>query len=453
MNAPASPPAWPLHMPCDTVIEAGLLVTQDDRRRVLADQALVIHGGVIQKILPLADAADLRCGRRLDLRRCIVLPGLVNAHTHSPMTLFRGLGDDMPLMDWLSRRIWPLEAGLTRELVHLGSQLACCEMASLGTTCFQDMYIFQESTAEAVESFGLKAVLAEGILNVPTRSYQTPEEAYARIANLLADYAGHPRIRFAVAPHTVYTTSEAILRRSFQLAESYDLPWCIHCTEDEAELERAQALYGMRPVALLERLGCLSPRSVLVHGVLLTEGELQTLARAGVSLVHCPRSNAKLASGLAPVAACLEAGVRAALGTDGAASSNSLNMFEEMGMAALMAKVRQGDPTVLPAQAVLDMATTHAARALGWQELGRVTEGGPADLTAVSLDVPRHTPCPNPVSHLVYACQGAGVVLTMVDGHVVYEAGCFPTVDYDGLRHAVREALAWARSRLDTISA
>ncbi|AGW14479.1 putative 5-methylthioadenosine/S-adenosylhomocysteine deaminase [Megalodesulfovibrio gigas DSM 1382 = ATCC 19364] len=440
-------------MPCDMVVEAGLLATQDDRRRVLANQALIIHGGLIQKILPLEDAAELRCARRLNLRHCVVLPGLVNAHTHSPMTLFRGLGDDMPLMEWLTKRIWPLEAGLTNELVHLGSQLACCEMAALGTTCFQDMYIFQEATAEAVEAFGLKAVLAEGILNVPTRSYQTPEEAYARIANLLADYAGHPRIRFAVAPHTVYTTSEAILRRSFQLAEAYDLPWCIHCTEDDAELEHSQAMYGMRPVALLDRLGCLSPRSVLVHGVVLAEAELHTLARAGASLVHCPRSNAKLASGLAPIAACLEAGVRVALGTDGPASSNSLNMFQEMGTAALMAKVREGDSTALPAQAALDMATVHAARALGWQDLGRLAEGGPADLTAVSLDLPRHTPCTNVVSHLVYACQGAGVELTMVDGHTVYERGCFPTVDYDGLRRELRDALGWARSRLDSISA
>ncbi|GAB7080539.1 amidohydrolase [Megalodesulfovibrio paquesii] len=439
--------------PCDMVVEAGILLTQDDRRHVLADHALVIHGGVVQHILPWAEVAELPCRRRLDMRHAVVLPGLVNAHTHSPMTLFRGLGDDMPLMEWLTRRIWPLEAGLTRELVHLGSMLACCEMASLGTTCFQDMYIFQEVTAEAVEHFGLKAVLAEGILNFPTRSYQTPEEAYARVANLLADYAGHPRIRFAVAPHTVYTTSDTILRRSWQLAEAYDLPWCIHCTEDEAELTQSASQYGMRPVAVLESLGCLSPRTILVHGVCLNDAELQILARTGASLVHCPRSNAKLASGLAPIAPALEAGVRVALGTDSAASSNSLNMFAEMGMAALLAKLRQGDATALPAQTALDMATVHGARALGWQELGRLTPGGPADLTAVSLDLPRHAPCTNALSHLVYASQGAGVELTMVDGTVVYERGDFPTVDYPALLEAVREALAWARARLHDISA
>lgn len=429
---------------CDRLIRCGVLVTQDEERRVIEDGGVAVIAGTVVAVGAWDEVQAAFGGEVLDLSRRLVLPGLVNAHTHAAMTGFRGLADDLPLMAWLTEHIWPVENRLSPEIVYAGTLLACAEMLSTGTTCFADMYLFEPDAARACLKAGMRGVLGEGVLSFPTRSYDTPQGAFEHIENFTNAMKGSGLVRSAVAPHAVYTTTPETLAESFALAERLDLPWMIHAAENAEETAQSLEKFGQRPVPYLEGLGLLAPRTLLVHMTDVTDEEIALVARSGACVAHNPRSNMKLASGWCPAQKLADAGVCLALGTDGAGSNNTLNMFMEMSTAALVQKVHRDDPTVMAAQRVLDAATLGGARAVGWPELGSIAPGGAADLVALDLDHPGLAPLYDPVSHAVYAATGAEVRLSMVAGEVVYEDGRFSGLDENELGECARALRQWA---------
>lgn len=429
---------------CETLITADYILTQDENRTILENAALAVDNGKISAVgnreLLLSEFAP---EKRLDLGRAMVLPGLINAHTHASMTLLRGLADDLPLMEWLTKHIWPIESGLSEEFIRAGAMLAAAEMISTGCTCFHDMYFFESAIGRAVSQIGMRAVLGEGVLAFPTPSCATPEEALATIEDLSGEFADDPLITVSVAPHAVYTTSEEVLAKTFELAEKLDAPWTIHLAETVQEVDDCIEKFGKRPLAYLADIGCLSPRSLLVHCVYLDDREIEMLAQSGAGVAHQPESNMKLASGTARIQRLKEAGARLCLGTDGAASNNNLNMFTEMASTSLLQKSYRSDPTVMDAQSVLDMATTGGADCLMLPEIGSLEPGKAADLTALDLTRPNLTPVYNPVSHCVYAATGQEVKMTMINGRTVYSGGNFETFDYPGLLTEIESIRRW----------
>ncbi|EPR40774.1 5-methylthioadenosine/S-adenosylhomocysteine deaminase [Desulfovibrio sp. X2] len=445
--------------PCDILLTADLLLAQDDARNVVEDAAVAVVGRRIAAVGP-AERLDeaFSPARRLDLGRALLMPGLVNAHTHASMTMFRGLADDLPLMQWLQEAVFPVERRLTREAVRTGALIACAEMIRTGTTCFLDGYILTDEVLAAADEAGLRAVVGEGLFAFPTPAAASAEEAMERVRARQAALAGRRRLRQCVLPHSIYATTPEILRKAFDLARELGVPLALHLAESAGETAQVLAAHGARPVEFLRREGLLGPRPegmdggkadgpdlLLAHCVDLTPEEIALLAASGARVAHCPESNAKLASGFAHVAALRAAGVCVALGTDGAASNNDLNMFGEMNSAALQAKGRARDSQALSAQDVLDMATRGSAEAVGWPELGRLEAGGPADLVALDLSRPNLMPLHDPVAQVVYAATGHEVRLTMCAGRVLYEDGRFTTLDMDDLSRRARELAAWVR--------
>lgn len=427
--------------PCDILVTASIVVSQNETRQILRDAALAITDGRITAIGPAnALRQQVSPARTIDLANAMVLPGLVNTHGHAAMTLFRGLCDDAPLSVWLNDHIWPAESKLTPKAVRLGTQLACAEMLASGTTCYLDAYLFAGTIATAVEEAGLRAIICQGVFDHGNDRFKAADKAL-RTATALADrLAGHPRLRTAIFPHAVYTCSTPTLLRCAELARERGVLLSTHAAETAKENADCQTANGQRVIPYLERIGLLGPTTLLAHVVDINDEEQNILARTGTKVAHCPKSNMKLASGIAPIQAMRTAGVTVGLGTDGAASNNALNLFAEMSVAALLQKVATGDPTALHAQAVLDMATRDGAAAIGWPELGQLTVGGPADLCALDLTRPGLCPPFDPVSHAVYAASGGEVRLTMVGGRVLYKDGAFPEMDYPGLRAAFLEA-------------
>ncbi|MDR0339742.1 MAG: amidohydrolase [Desulfovibrio sp.] len=429
---------------CQWLITAAVIVTQDDGRRILDNGAVAVADGRVTAVGPVSDFADLSVEKRLDLGNALLMPGLINAHTHVSMTFFRGLADDLPLMKWLTEYIFPREQRLDPDIVELGALLGCAEMLRTGATSFADMYLFEDAVAAAVDKAGLRCLLGEAVFAFPTPASATAEESLARIRRQAERYKAHPRLSVAVMPHTVYTTTPEILAACRDLADDLKLPVHIHLAETRSEVESCLEQHGRRPVAYCRDLGLLRPSTSVAHGVELNDGELDILAQAGVTVAHNPRSNMKLASGVAPVPGMLSRGMLPALGTDGAASNNALNMFAEMSACALLHKVRGLDPTLCPAQIVLDMATLGGAKALGLEGLGRITPGAPADMIALDLSSPNLQPLYRPVSHLVYAASGHEVMMTMVDGRPLYHNGQWLTIDYPLLLKEAAKLKKWA---------
>jgi len=437
-----------MDIPCELLVLADVIVTQDAERRVVRDGAVAVAGDAITAVGPRAEIEPAAQAERvIDLGHALLLPGLVNAHGHAAMSLFRGVADDLPLMEWLQGHIWPLEKRLTPRLVHLGGLIACAEMLATGTTCFADMYLYEHEIAAAAEAAGMRAVTAEGVIRTPTMTYATLEEGLELIERLHRRYDGHPLVGCAVMAHAVYTTDADALRRSFALAERLDLRWMIHAAESAAETELCLKTFGKRPLAYLDSLELLGRRTTLFHCVDLIPEEIELLGKRGAAVVHCPRSNMKLGNGFAPIQALRQAGVAVGLGTDGPASNNDLSMFREMGVCARVQKAFRNDPALLPAQAVLDMATRDGAAALGLPHIGRLERGARADMTALDLSSPNLMPLHDPVSQAVYAATGGEVRLTMVNGRVLYMDGQHLTLDLPDLLAEAREIVAWAREQ------
>ncbi len=416
----------------DALIEPRWIVPVEPAGVVLDGHAVAIHRGRIAGLLPAAAArARFVPERRYDLPDHVLIPGLVNLHTHAAMALMRGLADDRPLMAWLKEHIWPAEQRhASPELVYDGTLLACAEMLRGGVTCANDMYFFPEAAAQAFQDAGMRAAIGLIAVEFPS-AYAADAEDYLVKGLAARDrLGGRSRLSFCMAPHAPYTVSDRTLERIATLAEELDLPIHIHLHETAAEVQEGLEAHGTRPFARLAALGLVTERLIAVHAVHLTAPEIAALARHGASVAHCPSSNLKLASGLAPVAALLQRGVNVGLGTDGAASNNRLDLFAEMRTAALLAKAVSGDAAAMPAHAALHCATLGGARALGLDgAIGSIGAGKLADLSAVSLAEFETRPCYDPVSHLVYVCGREHVTHVWVEGEPVVEDRALRRVD------------------------
>jgi 5-methylthioadenosine/S-adenosylhomocysteine deaminase len=406
----------------DLIVYNATVVTMDAGGRVLPRGAVAITGRDITAVEPAeAIASRYTAKETLDAEGQIVLPGLINTHTHAPMVLYRGLADDLALMDWLQKYIFPAEAKtVSPEFVRAGTRLAALEMIQSGTTTYTDMYYFEEEIGRATKAAGLRGVLGQTIIQFPVADAKTPAEGLARTEAFLKEFADDDLIVAAVAPHAMYTNDRATLKAARVLADKYSAPVIIHLAETAEESKTSRAKHKMSPTRYLESLGFWGPRTLAAHAVWLDAADIQILAKRKVGVSHNPESNMKLASGVAKVPALQRAGVRVGLGTDGAASNNDLDMFEAMRQAAFLHKLTSNDPRKIPAATALAMATIDGARALGMeQQIGSLEAGKRADLIAVSVAGARQTPMYDPLSHLVYVAKGSDVTTTIVNGKVL----------------------------------
>jgi 5-methylthioadenosine/S-adenosylhomocysteine deaminase len=425
------------------VVSGGTVVTVDADFRVVANGGIAVDGANIVAV-DTADAIrrQFRGRETIDATGHIVLPGLVNTHTHAPMVLFRGLADDLDLTEWLEKYIFPAEARMVSpEFVRAGTRLAALEMIRSGTTTFTDMYYFEEAIAEETRKAGLRGVLGQTIIQFPVADAKTPADGLKRAEAFIAAFKGDPLITPAVAPHAMYTLDGATLQAARALAARHQVPTLIHVAETRAETQTAQERFGLSPVAYLDSLGFLGPGVVAAHCVWVTDADITILGRRGVGVSHNPESNMKLASGTAPVPGYLRAGIAVGLGTDGAASNNDLDMFEAMRVASLLHKLQTSDPRVIGARTAVQMATMGGARTLGLERaIGSLEKGKRADLIVVSVAQARQVPLYDPVSHLVYVTRGDDVRDTVVNGRVVMRNRKVLTLDETAI---LREGRSW----------
>lgn len=393
----------------ETLLHARWVIPVEPDGVALEHTSIAIDNGRIVAVLPTIEAQRRFTARdTVELPQHALIPGLINTHTHAAMSLFRGLADDLPLMDWLQNHIWPAEGRwVNAEFVFEGTQLAIAEMLKSGTTCFSDMYFFPEATAQAVRDAGMRATIGLILIDFATSYAQTPDEYIDKGLRLHDELRNEPLIRTAFAPHAPYSVSDGPLTRIRTVNNELNLPLHMHIHETAHEVGEAVAKSGKRPLARLDGLDLLGPSLVAVHMTQLEDGEIARLAETGASVVHCPESNLKLASGFCPVQKLLKAGVNVALGTDGAASNNDLDMLDELRIAALLAKAVSGDATAMPAHTALRMATLNGARALGLDtEIGSLTAGKAADIAAIDLSALSSQPVYDPISQVVYtACR------------------------------------------------
>jgi len=418
--------------PVDLLVRGGTVVTVDREMRVLAGGSVAVRGGVIEAVI--APGQSLPPAREtIDATGHLVIPGLVNTHGHVPMILLRGIADDLKLMEWLNSVIFPAEAkNVNPDFVYWGTLLAAIEMARDGTTTFTDMYYFEEDIARATDKAGIRGVLGQTIIGFPAPDYKTTDEALAGTESFLRRYKDHPRVVPSVAPHALYTTSVEVVRKARELSRRYGIPFQIHGHESPEEDVSVRQKLGRTTLSVLEEAGVLGPGMIVHHAITVTPDDIQRLVRHGVSVSHNPESNMKGASGLSPVPDMLKAGVVVGLGTDGAASNNNLDLFEEMDTAAKVHKLFRSDPTVMPAREVFRLATLGGARALGLGDrLGSLEPGKQADLVLVDVRTPELTPIYDVYSHLVYAIKGGNVRTVIVGGQVVVRDRKMTTVDAD----------------------
>ncbi|OGT72731.1 MAG: N-ethylammeline chlorohydrolase [Gammaproteobacteria bacterium RIFCSPLOWO2_02_FULL_57_10] len=421
----------------DLLIHARWIIPGTGEPATLDAHCVVVHAGVIVEILPSDLARQLYRGKdEIELADHILIPGLVNAHGHAAMSLLRGAADDMPLHTWLQDHIWPLESRwVSEEFVYQGTQLAIAEMLLSGTTCFADMYFFPDAAARAAKEAGIRAQFAAPVLDFPT-VWASDADEYIRKATLLHDtWRNDPLISVAFGPHAPYTVSDAPLLKIATLAEEMDVPIHMHVHETAQEVIDAVAATGRRPLQRLADLGLISPRLLCVHATQLTDEEIALLSESGASVVHCPESNLKLASGFCPTGKLAKAGVNIALGTDGAASNNDLDMFSEMRTAALLAKAVAGDASAIPAWQALQIATINGAKALGLDDkIGSLEIGKQADIVAVDMQAINAMPVYQPLSHLAYSTSSSQVSHVWVGGRLLVENRRLTTMNLDNLR-------------------
>jgi 5-methylthioadenosine/S-adenosylhomocysteine deaminase len=426
------------------IVTGGTVVTMDGSGRVIANGAVAVDGTDIVAV-DTADAiqAAFRGTETIDAGGHVIMPGLVNTHTHAPMVLFRGLADDLALMEWLTKYIFPAEAQMVSpEFVRAGTKLAALEMIQSGTTTFADMYYFEEEIARETKAAGLRGILGQTVIQFPVADARTPADALARAEAFIIAFKDDALITPAVAPHAMYTLDGPTLMAARELARRHGVPTLIHLAETRDEVSIAQERYQASPVAYLDTLGFLGPGVLGAHAVWIQPEEIAILRDRGVGVSHNPESNMKLASGTAPVPAFLAAGVAVGLGTDGAASNNDLDMFEAIRMASLVHKLQTGDPQAMPARAALELATIGGARALGMADrIGSLEVGKRADLIVVSMGAARQTPMYDPLSHLVYTTRGDDVRATVVNGKLLMRDRRVLTLDENAV---LRDSRAWA---------
>ena len=426
----------------DLMVVGGIVLTADQDWNVYDPGAVAVDRGAIVGLGPREEVEPAYRGReRIDASGKLIMPGLINAHTHAPMTLFRGIADDLPLETWLHKYIWPAEAKwVDPDFVRLGTQLAAAEMIRSGTVLFCDMYFFQDEVAQVCREVGLRVVIGEGLVDFPNPDYRTPEEGLQRNEHLLRKWSNDSLVVPSIQPHSPYAASADLMQKSKALADQYGVPYLLHVSETQNEVQESIEKYGRTPVGRLTDLGILGPSTVAIHGVHLTDEDIELLAEYDAGVVHCPESQLKLASGFTPVPRLLEAGVKVGLGTDGAASNNDLDMFGEMGTAAKVHKVMAGDPTVVHARQALRMATLEAARVLGLGDrLGSLEVGKRADIIILDLDVPHMVPVYDITSHLVYAAHASDVRTVIIDGCVVMRDRELLTLDEGEIFARARE--------------
>jgi 5-methylthioadenosine/S-adenosylhomocysteine deaminase len=427
----------------DWIWSGRYVITMDPQRRVIENGAVAVRGN---KIIAVADRSAIdrqyQARQRLDRPDAILAPGMIDTHTHAPMSLFRAIADDKRLQDWLENYIFPAEArNVNADFVRAGTQLACLEMAQYGTTTYTDMYYFEDTIAETTKAAGLRGVLGETIIGFPSPDYKTTDAALAGTEKYLQRFRSDPLIVPAVAPHSVYTVPDNVLKGSRALASKYNAPLLIHLSETKKENEDLLAKRNMTPTQLLDSLGVLNGRTLGAHGVWLTDGDLDILKRHGTGLAHCPTSNTKLASGIARVVDILRRGIPMGLGTDGFAGSNdNADLIQEMGLAGKLQKVTRMDPEALPAEQTLEMATITGARALGLEsQIGSLEPGKLADLIAISLEGSNGVPLYNVYSTLVYSLKAPNVSDVMVNGRPIVRDHRMLTLDAAQVRAKAME--------------
>jgi 5-methylthioadenosine/S-adenosylhomocysteine deaminase len=415
----------------DLLVTGSYLYLQDQNRTTIKSGAVAIRNDTIVETGPAAELAlKYPEAEKLDTEHGLIMPGLINTHTHAAMACFRGLADDLPLMQWLQEHIFPVEAKLTGDIVYQATLLSLAEMIKSGTTSFCDMYLFAKDVARATDESGMRAWIGEVLYDFPSPNYGDLGSGFEYVEELFAGYSSHSLINITVDPHAVYTCSPNLLKDLKRLADRQDALYIIHLSETEDEVKGSLEKYGASPVMHLEKLGLLDGRVVADHCVMLTPEETELLARRDVKVAHCPESNMKLASGIAPVPEMLAAGLTVGLGTDGSASNNNVDMFGEMNSAAKLHKVKALDPTVMPADTVLEMATMGGAKVLGAEaEIGSLEPGKKADLIVLDLNQPHLTPLYNIPSHMVYAARGADVVHSVINGRIVMKDRSLTTLD------------------------
>ena len=426
-------------MKADLILSNGAVLTMNEHLDVFYQGAVAIKGGRIVAVGPAADLGGrYEAEQTIDCAGQVVMPGLINAHTHVPMSLLRGLADDLRLDVWLYGYMLPVEREfVNEESCYYGTLLSCAEMIRSGVTCFADMYYFEDEVARAAQEAGMRAVCAETVMKLPTPDAASYDESLEYCRRFVAGWKGHELIVPAVGPHSPYTCTPEILREMARLAQEYDVPLLIHLSETEGDVEGTRQLYGCAPAFCLDDFGVLDSKTLVVHGVHLTEEEMELLVQKGVGVAHCPTSNLKLASGVAPVARMLDTGLNVGIGTDGPASNNDQDMFEEMRLAALLAKGIMRDPKAVPSRIALTMATIGGARALHLDHItGSIEVGKQADLAVVDVDVLHVTPkfylsADNIYSQLVYAAKSADVRHVLVNGRLLMRDRELLTVDVE----------------------
>ncbi|MDD5232328.1 MAG: amidohydrolase [Syntrophales bacterium] len=418
----------------DILVSGGTVLTLDEKDTCIGCGAVAVRGDSIAAVGAAEELkARFSVRKTIDAAGCIVMPGLVNGHTHAAMTCFRGMADDLKLEDWLQNYIFPAEARNVRpELVYWGTLLACAEMIRSGTTTFCDMYIFEEETARASKEAGVRCLAGEVLFDFPSPNFKTSDEGLKYTEDLIRRWAGDPLIGIVVEPHACYTCSDNLLARSKELADRYGVPYAVHLLETKAERDGLISKLGKSPVHFLAEKGILGPSVTAFHCVAMDEEDIRLFADHGCRIVHNPESNMKLASGVAPVPEMLAAGIAVGLGTDGCASNNNLDMFQEMDMAAKLHKAWRLDPTVMSADTVLKMATRMGAAALGMADrIGSLEPGKRADIISIDLKKPHLTPLYREYSHLVYAAKGDDVRDVIINGRIVMENKQIRTLDED----------------------
>jgi len=425
----------------DLILTGRYLLAMDQEQTLIEGGGLAIAGDTILAVGTGEELVARYPGASVIAEpHGLIMPGLVNVHTHAAMALFRGLADDLPLMQWLQEYIFPEEAALNGEVVYQATLLSLCEMIKSGTTSFCDMYLFAADVARAVEQSGMRAWLGEVLYDFPSPNYGALENGFACTQALLDRYRNHPLITVTIDPHAVYTCSPDLLTRLGAMARAQGALYVIHLAENEEEVRTCRERYGRTPVAHLEALGLLGPQVVAAHCVMLSEAEIALLAERGVKVAHCPESNLKLASGIAPVVQMLAAGITVGIGTDGSASNNNVDMFGEINTVAKIHKVDRMDPTAMSAATTLHAATLGGAAVLGAEAcIGSLEAGKKADCIILDLNQPHLTPLYHPVSHLVYAARGSDVIHSVIGGQVVMRHRQLQTLDEAAILARIRE--------------